>query len=88
MNISGLAVVALLAFPSMAYANVGYDPALPVATTSAQAIHPGQAWPGSTTNGRIVGSATACAPDSAEPVSDRNSGLLGYSCVPAFANGA
>jgi hypothetical protein len=88
MNKAGLAIAALLAFPSMAFANVAYDGNSPVATISARPIHPGQAQPDSATPGRIVRSAAACAPDSATPVWDKNAALLGYSCVPAFANGA
>jgi hypothetical protein len=88
MNMASLTIAALLAFPSMAYANVAHNGDLPAATISARAIHPGQALPSSATPGRIVRSAAACAPDSATPVWDRNSALLGYSCVPAFANGA
>lgn len=88
MNIAGLTIAAMLAFPSMAYANVAHDGDSPITTISARAIHHDQARPDSATNGRIVGSAAACAPDLATPVWDRNSALLGYSCVPAFANGA
>jgi len=88
MNIAGLIIVATLAFHSTAYASVAYDGHLQIATYSGQALHPDQDQASPRTNGQIVGNAAACAPDSAEPVWDGNSALLGYSCVTASANGA
>ena len=88
MTIARFVIVAMLAFHSTAYANVAYDRNLQIATYSAQAPHPDQDQASSRTHGQIVGNPAACAPDSAEPVWDSNSALLGYSCVTASANGA
>jgi hypothetical protein len=60
---------------------------IPSATSSGHNQHNDVSQWGHGTSGRIVINANSCAPDRADPVWDRNSVLLGYSCNAASANG-
>jgi hypothetical protein len=84
MKMLQLAIVAALAIPSAAYAQIGTNP---TPATKAFANRGMYSLVRPQTAAPIVHNSNECAPGVAAPVWRCNGELLGYSCAAASANG-